>query len=94
MVKANDLIKQQKDRESRKLITYDKIYNHIEKKISMASSGNYYFTWYQIPEILIGLPTYSLSDCLSYIKKRLNKDGFEVIIYEPNILYISWIPKS
>lgn len=94
MVKADDLIKQQKERESRKLITYEKIYDHIEKKISMASSGNYYYTWYQIPEILIGFPSYSLNDCLIYTKKKLIKDGFEVIIYNPNILYISWNPKS
>ena len=33
MVKADELIKEQKEREERKKKTFDKIYNLIEKKI-------------------------------------------------------------
>jgi hypothetical protein len=94
MVKAEDLIKQQKEREDRKYITYDKIYIHLEKKISLASQANNYFTWYQVPEILIGLPTYNLKDCLNFLKNKLKKDGFTSELYEPNIIFVSWLPKK
>jgi hypothetical protein len=94
MVKASDLIKQQKEREDRKYITYDKIHTHIDKKITLASSANFYYTWYQIPEILIGMPTYNLNDCLKYLKEILIKDGFIITFYDPNILYISWFPTN
>lgn len=94
MVKANDLIKEQKDRENRKLKTFDKIYVLVEKKIKTASSGDYYYTWYQVPEFLVGLPMYSFTECIKYIEDRLKKDGFDTEFYKPNILLIKWFPKK
>ena len=94
MVKATELIKQQQERENRKYITYKKIYEQVEKKIALASSANNYYTWYQVPEILIGLPTYNLKDCLTFLNDMLKKDGFIIDNYQPNILYISWFPKK
>jgi len=93
MVKANELIKTQQERDNRKYITYEKIYNIVEKKINYASSGDNYYIWYQIPEFLIGLPLYSLKDCNVYIQSKLQKNGFDIDFYEPNILLIKWFPK-
>ena len=92
MVKADKLIKEQKERENRKKDTFDKILLKIEKKIIMASSSNNYMIWYIIPEFIIGLPMYNLKDCIEYLKKKLIKDGFKVDIYEPNIINIDWKP--
>lgn len=94
MVKADDLIKQQKEREERKNITFEKIYNQVEKKIYSASSGNSYYTWYRIPEFLVGLPMYSLNDCNQYLQNKLNKSGFTIEFFEPNILLIKWFPNT
>ncbi len=90
MVKADEIIKQQKIRENRKKITFDKIYSHIEKKLCLASNTNNSFIWYQIPEFLVGLPTYKFSDCNEYIQKKLKNDGFTTVFYEPNILLVKW----
>lgn len=90
MVKAEDLVKQQKEREDRKYITFDKIFKLVESKIIIASSGNNYYTWYQIPNFLVGLPLYSQSECKDYIIKRLNENGFKTELIGTNILYISW----
>lgn len=94
MVKADKLIKEQKEREDKKKETYEKILIKIEKKITMASSGNNYFTWYVIPEFFIGLPLYNLKECIHYLEKKIQKNGFKTIVYEPNILYIDWLPKG
>jgi hypothetical protein len=93
MVKANDLVKQQKEREERKNKTFDKIYSLVEKKIILASGGDYYHTWYQIPEFFVGLPMYSVDDCQQYIQKKLKKNGFKSEFYDPNILLIEWSTK-
>jgi hypothetical protein len=93
MVKAQDLINKQKEREKRKCITYDKIYNLIDKKINIASNCDYYYTWYQIPEFLVGLPIYSINECQSYIQDKLKKNGFDTVFYEPNLLLIKWFSK-
>lgn len=94
MVKADDLIKQQQERESRKFITFEKIYKMVEKKINIASSGDFYYTWYEIPEFLVGLPLYSLVECKIYIEKKLKENNFETEYYNPNILLIKWFPKK
>ena len=50
MIKANDLIKQQKEKELKKRVIYDKIYTLIEKKISLSSQSDNYYTLFLIPE--------------------------------------------
>ena len=94
MVKANELIKQQKEREERKKITFEKIYSVIEKKIVLASAGDYYYTWYQIPEFLVGLPMYSVDECQKYIQEKLKTNGFDTEFFLPNILLIKWFDKT
>ena len=94
MVKANILIKEQKVRDERKKITFDKIFLLIEKKIVLASAANNYYCWYLIPALIIGLPMYSLKDCKEYIEIKIKNDGFETEFFDPNILLIKWFPKD
>ena len=88
MIQANELIKKQQERDNRKYITYDKIYNIIEKKIHLASTGDNYYIWYQIPDFLIGLPLYSVKGCTTYIQTKLKQNGFDTDLYNQNILLI------
>jgi len=92
MVKAIDLINTQKKREDNKYKSYYKIYSIIEKKIVLASSSNYYYIWYEVPQIILGKLFYNLDECLDYLYNKLIKDGFNVIKHEPNILLITWFP--
>ena len=94
MVKASELIKKQEDKENKKYITFAKIYNNIENKITKASDRNLYYTYYQIPQILIGYPTYSFKECYSYIDNKLKKDGFTTEEYLNNTILISWFPNK
>ena len=94
MVKANDLVKRQTDKENKKYITFVKIYNNIEKKIIKASERNLYYTYYQIPQILIGYPSYSIKECYSYIDNKLKNDGFKTEEYIDNTILISWFPSK
>ena len=90
MVKAKDLLKLQKKRESKKKTIYQKVYAKVEKKIVLTSNTNYYLCWYSVPEFMIGTPLYRLDKCIEYIIKKLEKNGFKVTFYEPNLLQISW----
>jgi hypothetical protein len=94
MVTANELVKQQKERDERKKVTFEKIYVIIEKKIIMASAGNSYYTWYQIPEFLVGLPMYSIEECQKYVQTKLQANGFDTEFFEPNLIHIKWYPKD
>ena len=56
MVDAKDLIRKQKEKNEKRKITYDKIYENIEKKIVIASASDYNYLWYEIPEYVMGFP--------------------------------------
>jgi hypothetical protein len=95
MVKAIDLINEQKIREKMKEHIYKKIYKRIESKIVKSSAMNLYECWYQIPEFLFNVPLYNLEGCKVYLKNKLESDGFKIYLtglnaMEQNIIVISW----
>jgi|UniRef100_A0A6C0ITD5 hypothetical protein len=92
MVNANDLIKEQLKRDEIKKKTFDKVYNTIEKKIILASAASLYYAWYEVPEFILGLPTYKLKECIEYIKNKLEDNAFKCEWHAPNILLIKWFP--
>jgi hypothetical protein len=90
MVKAQDLINNQIEREKNKEKFYKKIYKKVETKIVQASSMNLYECWYQLPEFLFNIPLYNLEGCKLYLKNKLKNDGFSVYFNDINIIVISW----
>ena len=90
MVKAQDLINEQRERDKHKEKIYKKIYKKVEIKILQASSMNLYECWYQLPEFLFNIPLYNLEGCKQYLKHKLSNDGFNVYFTDINIICISW----
>ena len=93
MVKAQDLINSQKEREKIKYKTFSKIYSNIEKKIKLASSSNFYYIWYEIPEFIIGFPLYNLDECKKVVIKELKKNDFDIEEFKSNLILVKWFPK-
>lgn len=91
MVNAKDLVKKQKKKDKEKYIIYQKVYDRIDKKILMASSQNYYRCLYEIPEFMLGIPLYNLNECIKYIDKKLNDNGFKTV-WNINSVLIDWEP--
>ena len=94
MIKASDLVKEQHDKDKRKLDTYNKIYIKVEQKIKSVSSSNNYFTLYEVPQLILGIPLYDITETCLYISKKLKKNGFNVEYYKPNKLLIIWLPSK
>jgi hypothetical protein len=89
MVKASDLVKQQKEKDKSKDKIYKKIYERIEYKIKHASGVNLYECWYEIPEFILNIPLYNLENCKLYVVNKLVEDGFNTSIIN-NYIWISW----
>ncbi len=92
MVKAIDLINEQKQRDTYKQKIYKKIYKRIESKIIKSSSMNLYECWYEIPEFFFNVPLYNIDGCKQYLKNKLKADGFSVYFTGEghNVIVISW----
>jgi uncharacterized protein (DUF302 family) len=90
MIKASDLIKEQKQRKKHLEKTYHKIYSYVEKKIIECNNINMSQCYYEIPTFMLNLPLYSFDECRDYIIKQLKNNGFNVVIYNPKVLLIKW----
>ena len=90
MVKAEDLVKEQQNRDKIRKQIYKKVYKNIETKIVQSSKINLYNCWYQVPEFMINYPLYNINECTEYIIKKLKKNGFTYNLLQNNIILISW----
>ena len=63
---------------------------HTRIKTTSRQKGNSQCCWFLVPEVMIGVPKYSVSSCIAYIINKLNDNGFAVKYTHPNLLFISW----
>ena len=94
MVKAEDLQKKQKKKYEEKKKIYLKVLEKIEKKIVLASNSDSYHCYYEVPNLILGLPIYSVEKCKEYIIKKLKKNGFKINETKDNLILISWYPNE
>ena len=72
---------------------YNAILNRIHNKIKLTSNqnrGKEQFVWYLVPEIMIGVSRYDVSECTGYIIRKLRENDMVVRYTHPNLIFISW----
>ena len=91
-INIDDLYTRKREIETNKIKTYKMILNRVHKKIKISSrqKENQMFTFFVIPEFLIGVPTYDIASCTAYIIEKLKENGFTVKYTYPNLLFISY----
>lgn len=87
---VKDIVKLQEDRQKKKLTIFDNVLKKVNERIKHSVYQNENFCLYIIPEFMLGNPTYNIQHCTKYIMYHLQKNGFIVYFYQPNILSISW----
>ena len=88
----DDLFSRKHQVELNKIKVYQTILNRIHKKIKITARQKCHdlFTFYVIPEFLLGIPSYDVATCTSYIIQKLRENGFMVKYTHPNLVFISW----
>ena len=71
---------------------YNTILNRVHNRIKTTSRQQIseQHCWFIIPEMMIGVPKFDQSICISYIINKLETNGFRVRYTHPNLLFISW----
>lgn len=69
---------------------FDMILKKIHSRIKYNANLEKTFCFFQIPEFIIGVPLYNVSDLRNYLINSLKKNGFNILYVEPNWLFISW----
>lgn len=91
-INLDELYEKKKIYDLNKLEIYNKLLSRIHKKIKITSRQHVsdQFCWFQVPEIMIGMPKYDHGACIAYLMDKLNNNGFAVRYIHPNVIFISW----
>lgn len=91
-INLDDLYEPKRQTDEIKLDLYNKILNRIHSRIKLTSrqKKNEKYCWYNVPEIMVGVPKYDSIECTKYILAKLKENGFQVLYTHPNLLFISW----
>ena len=91
-INLDDLYKRTREVKDNRIKIYQNILTRTHKKIKYTSrqKDNDHFCFYIVPEFLVGVPTYDIATCISYLVEQLTANGFVVKYTHPNLLFISW----
>jgi len=91
-INIDDLYIRKHQIEEVKLKVFRKILNRAHNKIKITSRQRHrvQFTFFVIPEFLVGTPTYDVAACTAFLIDKLTTNGFFVKYTHPNLLFISW----
>ena len=73
---------------------YDDVLKKCHHRIKYNSSLERTYCFFQIPEFIIGVPLYDITELRNYVMNSLKTNGFEILYVEPNWLFIYWNVKG
>lgn len=91
-INIDDLYQRKREVDQLKLKTFRKILNRVHTKIKITSRQRHceQFTFFVVPEYILGTPRYDVAACIAFIIDKLKENGFVVTYTHPNLLFISW----
>ena len=95
MISVDEISRLSEKKNKLKKETYIKLYEQVSRKIRQSVDFGQKFTAVQIPSFLIGYPMFDRYKATSYIKRQLERGGFDVVVSGDHELHITWkIKKS
>lgn len=88
----DDLYEKKRQQDLNKLELFNKLLNRIHVRIKTISAQriNNQCCFFQVPEMIIGVPRFDQGACIAYLMDKLKTNGFIVRYVHPNLLMISW----
>ena len=85
-----DIIKIEKKRTDIKKQIYQRIFDQFIRKIKMSVELGQKQVFLQVPAFLFGFPTFDRAKATDYLKRQLDRSGFNVTKVDEYNLYVSW----
>jgi len=89
-INLDDLYDNNKNIYEKKKILYNRILKLVHKTIQSHAKKQQTYCWYEIPDVMWGIPKYDSSECIAHIIYQLNNNDFMVRYVHPNRLFIVW----
>ena len=90
-INLDSLYEKKEQKDLLKLKEYEKVLGRIQHRIKYtARTSKDEWCYFIMPEVVIGLPGYDVTEGLQFVMKKLNENGFKTQYTHPNLLLISW----
>jgi len=90
MISVKDIQKIEDSRKQVKKETYKKILEQFSRKIQVSVSANQKQVFLQVPEFLMGYPSYDVEAAAVYLRRQLENGGFRVVNVSTTTFNVSW----
>lgn len=91
MINIDKIIDVNKEKKKIKNNTFKQVLQMFYNKIELVAQTGTTDCWFEVPNFLLGHPSYDVKECCLYIEKKIKKKKFtETKYFEPNILYVDW----
>ena len=94
MISVDEISRLTEKKNRLKKETYVKLYEQASRKIRQSVDFGAKYAVFQVPSFLIGYPMYDRFKATAYIKRQLERGGFNVTITGDHELHISWKVKK
>ncbi len=91
---ANQLFEKNKKQSEKTFNTFKEILKKCNTLIKFANQKKQSDIIFNVPNILLGYPSYDYDECLCYLILKLRNNNFFVKYIYPSQLYISWHDKE
>lgn len=85
-----EIQKKQLEREQRRTKIYTKILENCFKRIKLCADKEETVCIYTLPEYIVGVPLYNMTDCIMFILQNVKSKGFNCRYYHPYTIIITW----
>lgn len=90
----NSLFETTNQKTLKRLETYDKILKQCHTRIKYYSKYEKTTCFFAIPEFIIGVPLFDITELRTYMMNSLERNGFKLMYLHPNWLMIDWTEKK
>ena len=85
-----EILRIQNERKARVQTTYEKIFERVKIRINHSAKYGATSCYYDIPQLLYGLPSCDLKEAGNFVYKKLTREGFDVHRVTDTFLIINW----
>lgn len=91
-IDLDDLYANNRNLYEKKRVIYERVLKLAHKTIQSCAkeTPDKKYCWYEIPDIIWGVPLYDVAECTGFIYTELTNNNFKVRYVHPNNLFIVW----
>jgi hypothetical protein len=90
MISVDEISRLMEKKNKMKKETYVKLYEQVSRKIRQSVDFGSKWTSFQVPGFLIGYPMFDRYKATAYIKRQLERGGFDVVVMGDHELHVTW----